>query len=85
MEFSAVLSSQRCVSDLIIAMEQHLPKYLGFEGLGILLVDTVKGGLFNIRTDTYTDEEKALMKLVARKRANKEVLTKEERLKDLKR
>lgn len=61
MKTTAIISTQRSYSDLIWRIKKILPKFLGFEGIGILFRDTKTDHLFSI-SDTFDESELKLMK-----------------------
>lgn len=56
MKTTAVISTQRSYADLIWRIKKIMPKFLGFEGLGILFRDIKTDNLFTI-SDNFDENE----------------------------
>lgn len=81
---ASAVSTQRSCADLVLAVEEEIPRYLGFEGVGVLFKDTKTNGLFSLQPD-YNEDEFSLIEKIKGKRMRGEELTTEERIKDFER
>lgn len=78
------IASQRSYGDFILKAQKVLPEYFQFEGVGILLRDSLDNTLFTIE-QTFDDEEEEMMRKLQDKVDKKQLWTKEERLQDFER
>ena len=78
------MTTQRSYSDFIVEIKKSLPKYFGFEGLGIMFRDVKTGSMFTIEQNFDDTEVKQMNDFIAKKRAGIPV-SDEERILDFER
>ena len=81
---ASAICSQRSYADFILQAKKILPKYFGFDGVGILFKDSKTNSLFTLE-QTFDEDELAYMKKIDLKKEKNIDLTKEERQRDFER